>query len=113
MFRGRRLGDRECLASEEGERDLARRRIVGRGDLGEHASSLRTLVGKAPVAERAVGDDRRIVTFAPRDDFMLDRPFLEMVEDLVAGDLARTGEIKRLIEIGNVEVADAPGEDLA
>ena len=50
---------------------------------------------------------------APGDDLVLDRPFLEIVEDMVARDVAWTGDMKRLIEIWNVEVADAPCEDLA
>ena len=63
--------------------------------------------------EWAVGDNRRAILLAPGDDLVLDRPFLEIVEDLVARDVAWTGDMKRLIEIWNVEVADAPCEDLA
>ena len=59
--------------------------------------------------ERAVGDDRQAVPFAPGDDLVLDRAFLQMVEDLVACDPARTGDVQSIIEIGNVEIAYTPG----
>ena len=44
---------------------------------------------------------------------MLDRAFLQMVEDLVACNSVRTCDVQRIIEIGNVEIAHTPGEDLA
>ena len=108
MLRGRRLRNHERTVSEEGERDLARSGIVGRRDLGEYPSSRRALVGEVPMPERAVGDDRRAVPFAPWDDLVLDRAFLEIVEDLVACDPARTGDVESIIEIRNVEIAYTP-----
>ena len=44
---------------------------------------------------------------------MLDRAFLQMVEDLIAGDAPGPAIAQRLVEIVGVEVADAPGADLA
>ena len=38
--------------------------------------------------------------------------FLEMVEDLVAGDAARAGDPQGLLQVGNIEIAHAPGQDL-
>ena len=47
---------------------------------------------KIVVAERAVGDDGDAVPLAPRDHGVLDRALLQMVEHLVAGDLAGAGD---------------------
>ena len=69
--------------------------------------------GKCPVAERAVGDHGDAVLLAPGQHGVLDRALLQVVEDLVAGDAALAGDRPRLLEVGHVEVAHAPGEDLA
>ena len=65
------------------------------------------------VAERAVGDDGHLVLFAPRNDRIFDGAFLDMIEHLVAGDLALTGDHQRLLkvvcinhEVGNVSLDD-------
>ena len=44
---------------------------------------------------------------------MLDCPLAQVVEHLVAGDSAGAGDAQRLVEIGDIEIADAPGQDLA
>src|SRR5690242_16440031 len=59
-----------------------------------------------------IGHDRDIMALAPGDDRMLDGAFAEMVENLVAGDLAFARDTKGLAEIILVEIADSPGEYL-
>ena len=44
---------------------------------------------------------------------MLDGALLQMIEHLIAGDLALAGNIKHFIEIVAIEIADAPGADFA
>ena len=44
---------------------------------------------------------------------MLDRAFLQMIEHLVAGDLALAGDRQHLVEIVGIEIADAPAADFA
>ena len=65
------------------------------------------------MAERRIGDHRDAVLLAPRDHRMLDRALLQMIEHLVAGDLALAGNLQHLVEIIGVEIADAPGADFA
>ena len=43
---------------------------------------------------------------------MLDRARSQMIEDLIAG-MAFAGNLPNLIEVGRIEVAHPPGEDLA
>ena len=64
------------------------------------------------MAERTVGDDRDAVLLAPGEHGVLDGAFLEMVEDLVAGDAACAGDPQGLLEVRNIEIAHAPGQDL-
>src|SRR5687767_14996040 len=93
---------------EECERDLARGRAAGIGDLGEDSGRQ-----KLPRAEGAVGYDRDAVLLTVRNDGVLDGPLLEVVEDLVADHLALSGDLERVREPLLVEVAHAPGADLA
>jgi hypothetical protein len=44
---------------------------------------------------------------------VLDPALLEVIEDLVAGDLTVAGNRARRLELMDVEVADAPRQDLA
>ncbi len=57
-------------------------------DTRQHAAAGRTRVGKITGAERAVGDHRHTVLFAPRNDRVLDRTFLQMIEHLITGNLS-------------------------
>ena len=68
--------------------------------------------GEVAVTERAVGDDGDSVLFAPGEHGVLDGAFLEMVEDLVAGDAALAGDLQGLLQVGLIEIAHAPGQDL-
>ena len=88
-------------------------RPVGGGDLFQHAPSGRARAWKAPVTERAVSDHGHAVRLAPGDHRVLDRALPQMVEDLVADRAALARDPPRFLEIGHVEVAHAPGQDLA
>ena len=65
------------------------------------------------MAERRIGDDGNAVLLAPRDHRVLDRAFLQMIEHLVAGDLALARDRQQFVEIVGVEIADAPGADFS
>src|SRR5205807_10429809 len=92
--------------------DLARCRAVGPGDLLQDAAALAAWPREIAGAERAVGDDRHAMTLAPRDDRMLDRPLLQVIEHLIAPDAARPGDLQRGVQVADVEVAHAPRADL-
>ena len=51
------------------------------------------------MAERRIGDDGDAVLLAPRDHRVLDRALLQMIEHLVAGDLALARDIEQFVEI--------------
>ena len=61
------------------------------------------------MAERRIRDDGDTVLLAPGDDSVLDRALLQMIEHLIAGDLALARDIEQFAEIVAVEIADAPG----
>ena len=63
------------------------------------------------MAERRIGDDGNTVALAPRDHRVLDRALLQMIEHLVAGDLARARDIEQFVKIVCIEIADAPSAD--
>ena len=48
----------------------------------------RVRMGEVPVPKRAVGHERGVMLFAPGNDGMLHRPFLQMIQNLIAD---RTG----------------------
>src|SRR5205823_616484 len=81
----RRLRYREdALApDEECQRDLSRRRAPGRGNLVKHLGRAESLG-----ADRTVRDDGDPLPFAPRQHRVLDRPLVEIVENLIAADPA-------------------------
>ena len=108
------LRDREERrpAHQESQRNLARGRVVGGGGLLEDPAPLGVRAGEVAVAERAVGDDRDSVLLAPGEHGVLDGAFLEMVEDLVAGDAACAGDPQGFHQVGIIEIAHAPGQDL-
>jgi len=60
-----------------------------------------------------VGDHRDVVLLTPRDHGVLDRARSQMIEDLITGGMAFAGTLPNIIEVGHIEVAHAPGEDLA
>ena len=67
----------------------------------------------AGVAERAIGDDRDAVLFAPWGHAMLDRALTQVIQHLVASRLGRPRNPADLVEIVHVEIADAPRQNLA
>src|SRR5271166_2535355 len=84
------------------------------GDFLQYAPSGGARVGKSScMTEGAVRDHGGAVGFPPRYDGMLDRPFAQMVKNLIAGRMARAGDPADGVEIGRVEVAHAPRQDLA
>ena len=91
----------------ESQRDLTRGRVVSGGDLLQHATASRARPREASRAEGAIADDGHVPLLTPRDHGVLDRPLLEVVEDLITGDVAVTGDRPRLFEVGHVEVAHA------
>src|SRR5258708_2796990 len=106
-------GEERREAHEEAERDLARRCAMRGGDLLQQRPAGRARAGKISMTERAVGDHGGAVLLAPRNDAVLDGALAQMVEDLVAGRMLVAGDRAHLVEIGHVEVADAPGEYLS
>ena len=78
------------------------------GDRLQHLARLAARRRKIIVTERRIGDDRDAVLLAPRDHRVLDGALLQMIEHLVAGDLALAGDRQQFVEIVGVEIADAP-----
>jgi len=107
-----RDGEERCAARQEGERDLPRRRAVRRGHVRERAAARAARSGKAADTEGRVADDRDAVPLAPREYGVLDAALAQVVEHLVADGAPRRREAARLLEVRDVEVADAPGADL-
>ena len=70
-------------------------------------------LGKIIVAERRIRHHRDAVLLAPRDHRVLDRALLQMIEHLVAGDTHCHEHLFQLVEIVDIEIADAPAFDLA
>ena len=66
------------------------------------------------MAERATAGNGNAMLLAPRQHCVLDAPLLQVIEHLVAGEpaLACTADRRSLFEVGDVEIADAPGEYL-
>jgi len=85
------------------------------GDFSEHLTALRVRPGKIPMAERAICCDGDPVTFTPWQHRVLNGAFLQVIRHLIAGKstLALPGNGQGFFEVGHVEIADAPGEDLA
>ncbi len=83
------------------------------GNILQHFATLAARRGEIIVTERRVGDYRCAVLLAPRNHRMLDRALLQMIEHLIAGDLALAGNLEHLVEIVGVEIADAPETDLS
>ena len=107
---------RDCegawLAREPSECNLARGCAMLASDLFQDLAAFASRGGKAiGLALRRISDDGDVMGFAPRYDLMLDRALVQMIEHLVAGDMGRD-RIGRF-EVCDVEIAQAPGPDLA
>ena len=96
----------------EGECHLTRRRPDLPGDLGQQRPPA-VFGPESGMAERAVGDHRRLVLLAPGDNRVLDTPLEQMIEHLVAGDRPSPARFSASSRSLGVEIADPPTEDLA
>src|SRR5438067_2870460 len=90
----RRLGngERPREAGQERQRDLPRRLAMRARDRGQDLTARRSRSRERAGTERAVSDERRSELLAKRDEPGIRVPLLEVVERLIAGDAARTGE---------------------
>src|SRR4029078_12278050 len=100
-------------AREKLKRDLTRARLVRVSYRLQHLASLAARRRKFIMAARRIGPDGNAVLLAPRDHGVLDRAFLQVVEHLIASDVALARDIEQLVEIISVEIADAPGADFS
>src|SRR5450631_1983772 len=64
-------------------------------------------------SERSVCDDGSPVLFTPWQHGVLDRALLQVIQHLIAGGVRRSGDRRHLLKVVYVEVADAPGKNLA
>ena len=111
--RGLRDGEEGGPADQEGEGHLAGGGSVGFGDPGEDPATPAAGGREFARAEGAVGHDRDAVLFTERDYGMLDGPLLQVIENLVAGDLPLAGNLESFGKLLLIEVAQPPGADLA
>ena len=65
------------------------------------------------MTKRRIGNHGDTVLLAPWYHRMLDRALLQMIEHLIAGDPALARYSEHLVEIIDIEIADAPCADLA
>ena len=96
------------LAREKASATWRGSRLVRVGDGLQHLAALAARRREIVVAERRIGNDGDAMLLAPRDHGVLDRAFLQMIEHLVAGDLALARHRVQIIEIVDIEIADAP-----
>ena len=82
--------------------------MMSLGDRLQHLTRLAVRSRKIIVTERRIGDHRDAVLLAPRNHRVLDRALLQVIQHLIAGDLALAGNRQHLVEIVGVEIADAP-----
>jgi hypothetical protein len=82
-------------------------------DARQHAAACAGRIGEVAAAEGRVAHHRDAVLLAPGQHGVLDGPLVQVVEDLIARDPVRPRDGEGAVEILDVEVADAPGQDLA
>ena len=94
MIRAGGLGDREKrgMAYQKPESDLMGCRMMLVGDFFQHLSRACTWPGKVSAAERAVGDNGDPVARTPGYDRVFDGSFLEMIQHLIASEIAAARE---------------------
>src|SRR6267142_3663829 len=102
---------RAWARSREPPHSLHRRKRAGARP--ECVPAPRARAREVPVTERAVGDHGDAMPLAPPEHGVLDRALFQVVQDLIARERALAGDRAGLIEIGRVEVAHAPREDLS
>ena len=75
------------MPDKERERDLTRRRLMSLGNPGQDPAALGFGAWKIVMAEGAVGRHRHALTDAPGKHCMFNGPLLQVIKDLIAGDL--------------------------
>src|SRR3981081_1621471 len=97
---------------QESKGDLTRGRAMRIGDFLQHEAAGRSWAGKLAMTERGVADDGDAVALAPGDNGMFAGALLQILNVLVAGEILRRDR-PRLVEVGDIEVAHAPGQDVS
>ena len=84
-----------------------RRCIMSLGNLGQHPATLGVGAWKIVMAERAIRCHRQAVTDTPGKHRMFNGSLLQVIKNLIAGNLfgRRSGDAVSLIEIMGIEVA--------
>ena len=83
------------------------------GNFLKDAASSCARTRKAPVTKWAVGNHSDTVLLTPRNYGVLDRPLPQMVEDLIADETVLTSNLPDRFQVGHIEVAHAPCENLS
>src|ERR1700677_3093799 len=92
------------VAQQKRERYLPRGGCMSRSDLAQHtARGALWIEGRRGLTERRVGNHRNPALDAPRQDAVLDRAFLQVVEHLVAGRAAGPRNRRDLLQIRSEE----------
>src|SRR5258708_13493459 len=86
--------------------------VRGRG-LPALAPVSRAGARKIAEAERAVADQGEAVAPAQRKHLVFDGALPQVVKDLVTGEPPVADDAANFFEVGDIEIAHAPGEDLA
>ena len=99
------------MPDKERERDLTRRCIMSLANLGQHPAALGFGARKTVMAERAIRSHRQAVTDTAGKHRMFNGPLLQVIKNLIAGDLFARPlcDAVSLLEIIGVEVADTSG----
>src|SRR5438045_5877394 len=111
--RTRCLWNREQLriTRQKRQRNLVSRCAASFGYTIQHLTALAGRTREIVVAEWRVSHHRDAVLLAPRKHGVLDRALVQVIQHLVAGDLARARHRRDFIEIARIEIADAPTAD--
>ena len=110
--RGFRNSKKQGSPHQESKRDLANGGMVRVGDLLQNATTGCTRAGKGPVAEGAVGDHGDMMFLTPGNYGAIDGTLLQVIQDLVACKVVFSSDLKNRLQLGHIEVADAPRKDL-
>jgi hypothetical protein len=114
VIRATGLRDREhvLVPGQERERDLARGGAVLLGELGQYLSAFAAR-GKPGLAEWRVAHDGDVVLLAPGHDRVFDGALFQVIQHLIASELARSSDAQHPRQQLLVEIAHAPSADLA
>jgi hypothetical protein len=80
------------------------------GDFLKYSAAGGVWARKLTMTERAISDNCNIVLDTPWEHSVFNRALLQVIEDLIADE--RICDAPSFFQVGLVEVADAPGEDL-